>query len=415
MPSIFWTAFNTLILSCLVAAAPHKRNCNISNCAYSSSDSPKCWGNYSAATNYYDEVPETGVTREYWFDIQNGTAAVDGVERMVLTVNGAFPGPTIFADWGDWVVVHVSNSLQNNGTSIHWHGLRQLLTTQEDGVASITQCPLAPGDTMTYKWRAAQYGHSWYHSHFSLQAWNGVLGGIVVNGPATAPFDEDKGVLLLGDWFHDTTDVLWSTIADTGVPPPAQNGLINGTNIYGDGGSRFETSFAKGKRHRIRLVNTAIDTHYKFMIDNHTMTVIATDFVPIQPYTTDVLSIGIGQRYDVIVEADQEVGDFWLRAYPDTACSAVNEMETDIKGVIRYDATSTLDPASTPYGYTNDCADEDPSNLVPFVAIDIAGPDTLETFDLDFNATTGLWKWTLNGNTFLSDWSVPSKLTCVLV
>jgi len=48
-------------------------------------------------------VPDTGVTREFWFDIQNGTAALDGVERIVLTVNGTFPGPTIIADWGDTV------------------------------------------------------------------------------------------------------------------------------------------------------------------------------------------------------------------------------------------------------------------------------------------------------------------------
>ena len=30
------------------------------------------------------------------------------------------------------------------------------------------------------------------------------------------------------------------------------------------------------------------------MIDNHTMEVIASDLVPITPYTTDVLSIGMG-------------------------------------------------------------------------------------------------------------------------
>lgn len=37
------------------------------------------------------------------------------------------------------------------------------------------------------------------------------------------------------------------------------------------------------------------------MIDNHTMTVIASDLVPIEPYTTNVLDIGMGQRYDVSI------------------------------------------------------------------------------------------------------------------
>jgi hypothetical protein len=68
-----------------------------------SADDRSCWGDYDISTNYYDTVPDTGVTREYWFDIQNGTASPDGVERVVLTVNGSFPGPTIIADWGDTV------------------------------------------------------------------------------------------------------------------------------------------------------------------------------------------------------------------------------------------------------------------------------------------------------------------------
>lgn len=66
------------------------------------------WGEYDLTTDYYNVVPDTGVTREYWFDLIQTTASPDGYERMVLTVNGTVPGPTIFADWGDTVVVHVS-------------------------------------------------------------------------------------------------------------------------------------------------------------------------------------------------------------------------------------------------------------------------------------------------------------------
>lgn len=68
-----------------------------------SADDRSCWGDYDIDTNYYDEVPDTGVTREYWWDIVNTTASPDGVERIVLAVNGSIPGPTIVADWGDTV------------------------------------------------------------------------------------------------------------------------------------------------------------------------------------------------------------------------------------------------------------------------------------------------------------------------
>ena len=41
--------------------------------------------------------------------------APDGVERMMLVFNNQYPGPTIEADWGDEIVVHVQNNLKDNG------------------------------------------------------------------------------------------------------------------------------------------------------------------------------------------------------------------------------------------------------------------------------------------------------------
>lgn len=99
-------------------------------------------------------------------------------------------------------VIHVTNSLQDNGTSLHWHGIRQNYTNYMDGVPSLTQCPIAPNDTFTYRWRATQYGSGWYHSHFYVQAWDGVYGAVQINGPATANYDVDLGHLILQDWYH---------------------------------------------------------------------------------------------------------------------------------------------------------------------------------------------------------------------
>jgi hypothetical protein len=59
-------------------------------CVNSATDR-SCWGDYDISTNYYDTVPDTGVVREYWFNIENSTAAPDGIERIVLTVNGLQP------------------------------------------------------------------------------------------------------------------------------------------------------------------------------------------------------------------------------------------------------------------------------------------------------------------------------------
>jgi FtsP/CotA-like multicopper oxidase with cupredoxin domain len=45
----------------------------------------------------------------------NTTLAPDGYDRQVLTWNGTYPGPLIEADWGDTLVIHVTNGLEYNG------------------------------------------------------------------------------------------------------------------------------------------------------------------------------------------------------------------------------------------------------------------------------------------------------------
>ncbi|KAK2053050.1 multicopper oxidase [Colletotrichum caudatum] len=384
-------------------------------CSGNTASTRSQWCDYSVDTDYNDVVPETGVTREYWLELTDVTVSPDGVSRTAMAVNGSIPGPTLFADWGDTVKVHVINSLttSKNGTSIHFHGIRQNYTNQNDGVSSITQCPVAPGDTTTYTWRATQYGSTWYHSHFALQAWQGIFGGIVINGPATANYDEDLGMLFLNDWDHQTVDELYYSAQAEG-PPTLDNGLINGTNVYGDDGSasqtghRYNVTWTSGTSYRIRLVNAAVDTHWKFMIDNHTMTVIASDLVPVTPFTTNILNLGMGQRYDVIVTADQAstADSFWMRAIPQSACSD-NDSTDNIKGIVSYTGSVTT-PETSGYAYTDGCDDETDS-LKPHVAETVAAADwiDLETASVSSNSA-GLFRWTLNSTSMVVDWARPT-------
>jgi FtsP/CotA-like multicopper oxidase with cupredoxin domain len=250
-----------------------------------------------------------------------------------------------------------------------------------------------------YTWRATQYGSSWYHSHFALQAWEGVLGGIIINGPASGNYDEDLGNLFLNDWTHETSDAMYSA-AQTSGPPTLDNGLINGTNVYGDLGSRFETTFVSGTSYRIRLVNAAIDSMFKFMIDGHNLTVISMDFVPIVPYTTSVLSIGMGQRYDIIVTASEDTADYWLRAIPQTTCSD-NDNADNIMGIIRYDSTSTSDPTTTAFTYTDSCDDEAIASLVPYVALDADSESVEDDFAVTVGRSDNVFKWFMSATTFV--------------
>ncbi|MCJ1442842.1 MAG: laccase, multicopper oxidase, benzenediol:oxygen oxidorectuctase [Stictis urceolatum] len=403
-----------------------RQNSTVNGTCEHTATSRGCWGDgFDIDTDYYTSWPDTGVTREFTLEVTNTTMAPDGYERTVLSCNGEIPGPAITADWGDDIVIHVKNSMKNNGTSIHWHGVRQLLTSEADGVPGVTQCPIQPGDTMTYRFKATQYGSSWYHSHFTLQLGDGLFGPINIRGPATADYDEDLGTLFLQDWGHQTTFNLWTYKARHGGPPTLPNGLVNGTNVFDCStvddsnckgtGKRFETSFKKGTKYLIRLVNSALDGYIKFAIDSHKFTVIANDFVPIKPYDATSVLLGIGQRYDVVVEASEDVDNYWLRAVWMTSCSANTAGTADnILGIIRYDGSDeSADPETTKDpSITTECGDESATNLVPHVSQTVGSPVSEDVVDLNgyINATDNYFYWTINSSSLVLEWENPTEL-----
>ncbi|KAJ5724922.1 Multicopper oxidase type 3 [Penicillium malachiteum] len=389
-------------------------------CAGNTPSDRSVWCDYNIDTDYSQIAPDTGVTREYWFEIKQVMLAPDGFERPVWTINGSVPGPTIIADWGDWVVVHVTNNLgaQRNGTTLHWHGIRQNYTNQMDGVPSITQCPITPGKTMTYKWRAVQYGSTWYHAHIGLLAWEGVYGGIVINGPATANYDVDKGSLFLGDWTHRTVDELYVDQELNGPVTNLSNGLINGTNVYQPlptdpiTGQRFTMKVNDGTSYRLRLVNPSIDTFYQFSIDGHSLEVIAMDLVPIVPFKTDVINIAIGQRYDVIVTANKGhvAKSFWMRAVPTSPCSG-NDMTDNIRGIMHYGENAEI-PTTIGFPVSTGCNDMPIHDLVPWVKQDVAAPFFEDSVDVSLSKNAdNFFRWEFNSSSLNISWEDPTLMS----
>lgn len=193
------------------------------------SDDQSCWlrnaqtgQEFNITTDYENNTP-LGVTRVYYLDVTNGSINANGLDfREAKLFNGTFPGPLIEACWGDTVEIHVRNSLANNGTSIHWHGIRQWETMHMDGVNGLTQCPIAPQSEFVYRWNATQYGTSWYHSHYSVQYADGLQAPIVsrpkclqrchffseyltytwqtIHGPSSYPYDIAIEPITITDW-----------------------------------------------------------------------------------------------------------------------------------------------------------------------------------------------------------------------
>ncbi|KZW01176.1 hypothetical protein EXIGLDRAFT_718938 [Exidia glandulosa HHB12029] len=389
-----------------------------------------CWdGKYDINTDYYTSGPRTGKTVRYNFVLSNVTLHPEGVPRHMLAVNGQVPGPTIIANWGDMIEVTVTNKLKDNATSIHWHGVRQLENSKYDGTNGITECPLAPGDTKVYRFLAEQYGTSWYHSHYSAQYGDGTWGTILINGPASAEYDIDLGTIALSTIYNQTAFQEGVAAEQVGpLPPSTQNTLINGTNVFladPSLGKRFQTTFKPGKTHRIRFVNTAVDSFFVVSLDNHNMTVIASDFVPIRPYTTGSISIGIGQRYDVVIEANQPVATYWLRVtqqgnFAGTGggfCGAVNSADRTENGFIAYQGASGLPKTVGPIPANNtQCTDE--TQLVPYlpITVDPSGFDLSDAsvFNVSqpLNSTDPLGRqvirWTIAGKTEIGQWDYPT-------
>jgi FtsP/CotA-like multicopper oxidase with cupredoxin domain len=77
---------------------------------------------------------------DYKFKIGSAALRPDGVLKAVLTINGLFPAPTIEVMAGDTLSIEVTNGLEE-GTSLHWHGLR--IASQWDGAPGVSQVRLS--------------------------------------------------------------------------------------------------------------------------------------------------------------------------------------------------------------------------------------------------------------------------------
>ena len=299
--------------------------------------------------------------------------------------NSTYPGPLIEACWGDSLEITVINNLLYNGTAIHWHGVRMLNSFEADGVNAITQCPIAPGDSFTYKFNVTQYGTSWYHSHYSAQYPDGLVGPMTFHGPSSADYDEALEPFIFSDWSHNSAFEDFS-MEIRGRRPEMQSNILNGAGYFnctkanlteadgcGESPPIFTQVFQRGRKYLLKLINASTAATFIFSIDKHMLQVVEADFVPIEPYYADSVLIGIGQRYHVIVEANPsndlipvEDQNYWIRTVGARGCFNVVQPNPTI-GIIRYNAGSTKMPTSKQYQFSTTCADEPLESLVPVV------------------------------------------------
>ncbi|KIK79343.1 laccase [Paxillus rubicundulus Ve08.2h10] len=289
--------------------------------------------------------------------IGNEVVAPDGFNRSATLVNGVYPAPLIKAQKNDQFTIQVLNELTDDtmplDTSIHWHGIDQLKSNWADGISYVTQCPLRPGDTFVYNFTATgQSGTYWYHSHHSIQYCDGLRGPVVIYDPADPlahmyDVDDENTVITLSDWYH-TPAIQLATIFG---PVIANSTLINGRGRYPGGPLQPLTAIdvTPGLRYRFRVVGLSCDPSFNFTIDGHRMTIIEVDGHEILPVEVDRIPVLAGQRYSVVVTANQPVANYWIR------CMNNQDNQTYDGGqnmaILRYAGAPDEDPTSAPGPY----------------------------------------------------------------
>ncbi len=228
---------------------------------------------------------------------------------------------------GDELQVALVNELPES-TTVHWHGLS--LRNDMDGVPDLTMAPVGVGGRFDYKFVVPDPGTYWFHPHVGVQADTALYEPLIVDDPQEQGAYDDEAVLIIDDW----TDG-WSAAPPAILASAQRDGMADMAGMPGIGDMGMPTAQAPlgtdtgdvtypahlingkvptaphvivgrtGQLLRLRVINAASDTGYRFAVSGCAMTVTHADGNAVRPIKVDTIILGMGERYDVIIQ----VGD----------------------------------------------------------------------------------------------------------
>ncbi len=188
--------------------------------------------------------------------------------------NGQYPGPLIRVPQRAEIVVEFTNRL-DQPTTVHWHGVR--LENRFDGVPDLTQEPVPPGGSFTYRVRFPDAGIYWYHPHVreDIQQDLGLYGNLLVRSPRADWFGaaNREEVLMLDDLL----------IGDDGLVPfgreAATHALMGrfGNVFLVNGELDYKLSVGRGEVVRFLLTNASNTRTFNLSFGNARMKIVGSD------------------------------------------------------------------------------------------------------------------------------------------
>ncbi|KAI5196373.1 hypothetical protein E4T39_07839 [Aureobasidium subglaciale] len=410
--------YSSAINSIIASSAPYA-SIKSSNSDYSASPSKTgtaLTGNISSTS---------GKTVTYDWNIEWMTAAPDGTARPVIGVNGQWPCPSVDVMEGDLVVVNVYNGLGNESTSLHWHGIHQRGTNHMDGATGVTQCPIAPGQSFTYKFLADQAGTYWWHSHNMGQYPDGLWGPLIVRDPSP-PFHYDEELIItLSDWYNDQMPYLIHQYqsaegaAEDGTPDPSGGALINS-------GKNVSIHVKPSTTYLVRIICPAAFTGHGWVFDGHNQTTVEVDGV----YTVPVVAtaggknvrIAPGQRQSFLMRTKDDTSkNYAILDFQDPNMLFINKglspdpvYPLNATAWLVYNTSADYPPPPVLYNLGNDDFFDD-LNYIPLDREPLLEPvDRQLVIDMAMENITGISRYILNGHTYLGA-KVPSLYTSITV
>lgn len=160
-----------------------------------------------------------------------------------------------------------------------------------------------------------------------------------------------------------------------------------------------------------------MDAFFHVSLDGHPFQVITSDFVPIKPYFTNQIGLNIGQRYDVIINANQTSDNYWFRVGVG-GCSGtfLNNFGKPTGAIFSYDDAPNVGAEPTTSGVTLSTSCDDEVGLTPWVPNTVPKDDFTKFLgNLDVGITTVteqdgtlLVQWLINNSSIDVDWQLPT-------